>query len=284
MSRTVVALPVGIGVDIKNLGVLCAPDQLAAGACPAGSKIGTVSAVTPLLPGALSGGVFLTQGPKPGALPGIALDLGLLRLQGTVALGTRLVTTFEGIPDVPLSRLVLNLTGGAKGALSTNRSLCERVPTVQATYGAHSGATGQDAVDAAVVGCAPLSGSGALSGIAKRHPTLRLSLVATTALKGLRLTLPATLKPVSAKRVRASGRLVIAGKRLKGSRVAWSNGRVTFTAPKGKSARTLQLTLPRGVLRIARRIAVGSAQTFTVTGIANDGRRVTAKVKVKAAR
>jgi hypothetical protein len=284
MSRTVVSLPAGIGVDLKNLGATCTADQLATGACPAGSKIGTVSAVTPLLPAALTGGVYLTQGAKPGALPGIGLDLGLLRLQGSVALGNRLVTTFENIPDVPLSKLVLNLTGGAKGALSTSKSLCQQVPTVQAVYGAHSGATGKATVDAAVAGCAPLSGTGSLYGIAKHRPTLRLSLIATKALKGLRVKLPATLKPISAARVKKGGRFIVAGKKLKGSSVKWSAGRVAFTAPKGKSARSLSVSLPRGVLRIARRIKAGSTQTFTVTGITTDGKTVTAKIKVKATR
>jgi hypothetical protein len=284
MSRTVVSLPAGVGVDLKNLGAVCAAAQLAAGACPAGSKIGTVSAVTPLLPGTLSGNVYLTQGAKLGALPGIALDLGLIRLQGSVALGSRLVTTFENIPDVPLAKLVLNLTGGPKGALSTIKSICGQVPTVQAIYGAHSGATGKASVDATVLGCAPLSGSGDLYGIAKKRPTLRLSLIATHALKSLRVKLPSTLKPASAARVRKNGRLVLSGKKLKGSSVKWSAGRVAFTAPKGKSARTLDVTLPRGVLRIVRRIKAGSTQTFTVTGVTTAGKKVTAKIKVKAAR
>ena len=238
--------------------------------------------MTPLLPGTLSGGVFLTQGAKLGALPGIALDLGLLRLQGSVALGKRLVTTFESIPDVPLSKLVLNLSGGAKGALSTNKSLCQQVPTVQAVYGAHSGATGKATVDATVLGCAPLSGTGELYGIAHKRPTLRLNLIATKALKGLRVKLPASLKPVSSARIRKGGRFVIAGKRLKGSSVKWLRGRIAFTAPKGKSARTLQVTLPRGVLRVARPIKTGSTQTFTVVGIGSDGKTVSAKVRVKA--
>jgi hypothetical protein len=284
MSRTVVSLPAGIGVDLKNLGAVCTADQLATGACPAASKIGTVSAVTPLLPTPLTGNVYLTQGAKLGALPGIALDLGLLRLQGTVALGARLVTTFENIPDVPLAKLVLNLTGGAKGALSTTRTLCDQVPTVQAIYGAHSGATGKDTADAAVSGCGPLAGGGELYGIAKKRPTLRLDLIAAKALKSVRVKLPSTLRPVSAARVRKSGRLVVSGKRLKGSSAKWSGGRVVFTAPKGRSARSLHVTLPRGVLRIARRIKPGSTQTFTVTAITTEGKTVTAKIKVKAAK
>jgi hypothetical protein len=284
MSRTVVSLPTGVGVDLKNLSSVCTDAQLNSGACPAGSKIGTVTAQTPLLPAALSGGVYLTQGAKPGALPGIALDLGIIRLKGTVALGQRLVTTFDGIPDVPLSKLVLNLTGGKKGALTTIKGLCDSTPTVEAVYGAHSGATGKDKVDATVVGCAPLSGTGELYGVGKKRPTLRLSLVATKALKGLRVKLPGTLKPASSRSLTKSGRLVVNGRKLKGSRVRWLSGRVAFDAPKGRSSRTMQITLPKGTLKLKRTIRTGSTQTFTVTAIKSDGKTVTAKIKVKAAK
>jgi hypothetical protein len=284
MSRTVVSLPDGVGVDLKNLKAVCTDDQLNSGTCPATSKIGTVTADTPLLPSQLSGGVYLTQGATKGGLPGIALDLGLLRLKGTVALGKRLVTTFDGIPDVPLHKLVLNLAGGPKAVLSTARSLCDQDPTVQAVYGAHSGATGTADVKATVVGCAPLSGTGQLYGVAKKRPTLRLSLVATKAVRELRLKLPSTLKIASTRSVKKSGRLVLGGRKLKGSKVAWSKSRVTFKAPRGKTSRTLQITLPKGTLRLKRKIKSGSSQTFTVTGIGADGKSVSAKVKIKAAR
>jgi hypothetical protein len=284
MSRTVVSLPEGIGVDLRNLKALCTDDQLQTGACPAGSKIGTVTAETPLLPNKLSGGVYLIVSPKPGGLPGLALDLGLLRLKGTVALGKRLVTTFDSVPDVPLRRLVLNLAGGSKAALSTTQGLCDQDPTVEAVYGAHSGATGGEKVAAKVVGCAPLSGTGELYGIGQKRPTLRLTLAATKPLKELRIKLPSTLKPASARSVRKSGRLVLSGRKLKGSSVAWSKGRIAFKAPKGKTARALQITLPKGVLRLKRKIKSGSSQTFTVTGIGSDGKTVSAKIKVQAAK
>jgi hypothetical protein len=185
---------------------------------------------------------------------------------------------------VPLNKLVLNLSGGNKGALSTASSLCEQTPTVQAVYGAHSGKTGQQTVNATLVGCAPLSGTGELYGIAKKRPTLRMTLVATKALKGLRVKLPAALKVASSRSVRKSGRLVVAGKKLKGSSVKWSAGRIAFTAPKGKTARTMSVTLPRGVLRLKKKVKTGSTQTFTVTGVLSTGKTVTAKIKIKAAK
>jgi hypothetical protein len=284
MSKTVVSLPDGIGVDLKNLKSVCTDDQLQSGTCPAASKIGGVTAETPLLPTRLAGGVYLIQGAAKGGLPGIALDLGLLRLKGTVALGRRLVTTFDSVPDVPLRRLVLNLSGGPKAVLATSKGLCDQEPTVQAAYTAHSGATGGETVKATVIGCAPLSGTGELYGVAKKRPTLRLTLAATSPLRELRVKLPSTLKVASARSIKKSGRLVMAGRKPKGSSVSWSKGRVVFKAPKGKTARAVQLTLPKGVLRLKRKIKSGSSQTFTVTGIRSDGKTVSAKIKVKAAR
>jgi hypothetical protein len=284
MSRTVVSLPDGIGVDLKNLKAICTDEQLASTTCPASSKIGTVTADTPLLPNQLSGGAYLMQGATKGGLPGIALDLGLVRLKGTVALGRRLVTTFDNIPDVPLRRLVLTLTGGDSAVLATSKGLCTQTPTVLAAYAGHNGKTGNQTVDAALVGCPGLSGTGTLSGVAKRRPSLRLLLAATKGLKELRVKPPSAFTVASARSVRKSGRFLVAGKRYKGSSVSWSKGQIVFKAPKGRTSRSPQLSVPKGVLRLKRKVKVGSTQTFTVTGIRADGTRVSTKIKVKAAR
>ncbi|HEY6757957.1 MAG TPA: hypothetical protein VI318_00645 [Baekduia sp.] len=282
-KKTVVSLPAGIGVDLPNLKAICTDAQLGQGACPAGSKIGTVSAVTPLLPAPLSGGAYLMQGAKPGALPGIALDLGIVRLKGTVALGQRLVTTFDNIPDVPLSKLVLNLTGGAKAALKTTKSLCTQTPTVLADYVAQSGATAKQTANATVVGCGPgLTVKGKLAGIARKRPSLSLTVTSTKTLKGLRLKLPATLKLASSRSLKKSGRVLLGGKRYKKTSIRWSSGKVSFTAAKGKTTRKLQLSLPRGVLKLKKKVKVGSKQTFTVYGLTSAGKLVSVKVKLKA--
>jgi hypothetical protein len=287
MSKTVVSLPVGLGVDLKNLTSVCTDAQLNGGACPAGSKIGTVAANTPLLPTPLSGGVYLTQGAKPGALPGIALDLGLIRLKGTVALGTRLTTTFDGIPDVPLSKLTLSLSGGPKGALSTTADLCTTTPTVEAQYGAHSGATGKETVKAAVVGCSAgaasgLTVKGRLAGLKKKRPSLSLTVTSVKALKGIRVKLPSALKLSSSKTLKRSGRVLLGGKRYKKTSVKWSSGKVSFTAAKGKTTKKVVLSLPRGVLKLKKAVKVGSKQAFTVYGLTSAGKLVRVNVKLTA--
>jgi hypothetical protein len=66
--------------------------------------------------------------------------------------------------------------------------------------------------------------------------------------------------------------------------VKWSAGRVAFNAPKGKTARTMSITLPRGVLRLKKKVKTGSTQTFTVTGVLSTGKTVSAKIRIKAAK
>jgi hypothetical protein len=284
-KKTVVSLPAGMGVDLKNLGSVCTDAQLSQGACPASSKIGTVTAQTPLLPAALSGGAYLMQGAKLGALPGIALDLGIVRLKGSVALGSRLVTTFDNIPDVPLTKLVLNLTGGAKGALKTTKDLCSQTPTVLAQYTSHTGKTVNDTQNAKVVGCAASKGlavKGKLAGIKKKRPSLTLTVTSTKNLKGLRLKLPSTLKLKSSKSLGKASRVTLGGKRYKKTKVKWSSGKIAFTGAKGAKTRKLTLSLPRGVLQLKKKVKVGSKQTFTVYGLTTANKLISVKVKLKA--
>ena len=102
------------------------------------------TAVTPLLPIPLTGPVRLVT-PKEGVLPVLKLHLtGLLTidLTGKTALSKegRVQNTFEGIPDVPLSRFELALKGGKAGILKNIRALntarsCAATRTSSATAG-----------------------------------------------------------------------------------------------------------------------------------------------------
>jgi hypothetical protein len=281
MAKTVVSLPKGVGVDIKNLSSVCTDAQLASQSCPPGSKIGDVSAVTPLLPQTLSGGVYLMQGVKPGQLPGIALDLGLVRLRGSVQLGARLTTTFDTVPDVPLRKLTLNLAGGPKAVLTTTLDLCRSAPTFDAQYVSQSGVARKDTVVAQVAGCGPLSGTGELSGVAKRKPVLRMALRSQVALKEVRLKLPAGLKVASARAARR-GRLLLGGKWSRDARVRWTKGRLVFRASPGTTTKAPQLTVPKGVLKQRRGIRAGTTMLVSVTAITADRKVITAKIPVIA--
>ena len=98
--------------------------------CPASSVVGTATAVTPILNEPFTGPVYFVKNvrkdPKSGreirTLPKLVIPLRgngiLLTLTGTSnVVDNRLVTTFDLIPDAPVSSFKLNITGGKKGIL-----------------------------------------------------------------------------------------------------------------------------------------------------------------------
>lgn len=122
-----VALPKGELLDNAHIGNVCTRVQFAADACPASSILGAAQVSTPLLDAPLKGNVYLRS--SSNNLPDIALDLeGQVDFELVGRIDTSkdgaLRTHFEATPDVPVSRLVLDLTGGAEGLLQNSESLC----------------------------------------------------------------------------------------------------------------------------------------------------------------
>ena len=82
--------------------------------------------MTPLLDEPLIGQAYLRSSSHD--LPDIAVDLqGQVdfELVGRIdSVNARLRTTFETVPDVPVSRFVFHFAGGRKGLLQNSESLC----------------------------------------------------------------------------------------------------------------------------------------------------------------
>jgi hypothetical protein len=121
-----VTLPSNSLLDQAHIGTTCTRVQVAADACPAGSVYGKATAVTPLLAEPLTGNVYLASGDN--TLP----DL-LVMLKGQVDFNLRarvdsidggIRTTFESVPDVPITSFSLKLNGGKKGLLVNSASVC----------------------------------------------------------------------------------------------------------------------------------------------------------------
>jgi hypothetical protein len=99
--------------------------------CPAGSLLGTAEAITPLLDKPLKGNVYLRSNPAH-KLPDLVVDLkGQINLELAARIDTDpktggLRTTFESVPDAPVTRFTLSLAGGSKGLLQNSHSLCGR--------------------------------------------------------------------------------------------------------------------------------------------------------------
>jgi hypothetical protein len=121
-----VALPHSLFLDQASLGTVCTRVQFAAGQCPTKSIYGHATAWSPLLERPITGPVYLRS--SSNKLP----DL-VAHLQGQVNIdldgridsykgGIR--TSFESVPDLPVSKFELNLPGGKGGLLVASKDLC----------------------------------------------------------------------------------------------------------------------------------------------------------------
>jgi hypothetical protein len=123
-----VALPHSIFLDQSSLGSICTRPQFAANQCPAKSKYGYARAWSPLLGSPVEGPVYLRS--SNNTLPDMVADL---HGQVSIVLDGRIDsfkggirTTFGAVPDVPVSKFVLNLPGGKHGLLQASTNLCAK--------------------------------------------------------------------------------------------------------------------------------------------------------------
>lgn len=157
-----VTLPAELGANLSGQTVLCAPDQLAAGQCPADSKVGTGTVISPLLNAPLTGPAYGVA--NAGGLPKVAIALTgplTFTLIGEVGLTQtiQIQNTFGGLPDVPLSSFRLDVDSGPRSLVNTARDLCSRpTPTVNGVFTGHNGATANVSAPITVVGCPNVNG------------------------------------------------------------------------------------------------------------------------------
>jgi uncharacterized repeat protein (TIGR01451 family) len=136
LKKVRVALPLSLALDPDNANGLCefADGSKATPTCPKNSIVGTATATTPILGEPLSGPVYFVKNirkdPKSGreirTLPKLVIALtgqnGVkLTLTGTSNVeDEQLVTTFDNIPDAPVSSFKLNIIGGKGGILTVS--------------------------------------------------------------------------------------------------------------------------------------------------------------------
>jgi hypothetical protein len=129
IARAAVTLPSSELLDNAHIRSACTRAQFAARACPPGSVIGNARAVTPLLEKPLEGPVYLMSG-FGHKLPDVVADLkGQIEilLNGRVdSVNGGLRTTFETVPDAPVTKFTLNLKGGSKGLIQNSEPLCRK--------------------------------------------------------------------------------------------------------------------------------------------------------------
>lgn len=134
IGRAQVNLPHSLFLEQSHIQTVCTRVQWAAGdghgsQCPAGSIYGRAQAWTPLLDQPLEGPVYLRSSSHK--LPDLVAALNGqvdIELAGTIDSGPNqgLRTTFEEVPDAPVSKFVLEMQGGKKGLLVNSEPLCSK--------------------------------------------------------------------------------------------------------------------------------------------------------------
>jgi hypothetical protein len=136
-----VALPHSEFLAQEHIGTICTRKQFVRDKCPKGSVYGRAEAWTPLLGKPLSGPVYLRSSDHP--LPDLVAKLGgqleidLVGRIDSVRGGIR--TTFESVPDAPVSRFVLRMKGGKKGLLANSTDICREKHKARAELRAQNG-------------------------------------------------------------------------------------------------------------------------------------------------
>jgi hypothetical protein len=139
IEKAEVRLPKSLALDPDNAQALC---EFADGTkpdlenhCPKGSIVGRSRATSPLLNDPLVGNVYFVKNIRKDAKTGNeirTLPMIIVALRGEIAINLKgesdttkdgkLVNTFNGVPDAPVSKFNLNIKGGSKGILAVTRT------------------------------------------------------------------------------------------------------------------------------------------------------------------
>jgi hypothetical protein len=128
IGRAAVTLPHSQFLDQSHIRTVCTRVQLAADKCPDAAIYGHARAKSPLLDDDLAGPVYLVSSDHE--LPDLLADLHGqvdVRLRGVIGASKgRIKNVFYPVPDVPVSRFVLEMKGGKQGLLVNSRDLCAK--------------------------------------------------------------------------------------------------------------------------------------------------------------
>lgn len=132
-SRISVALPRSEFLENAHIQTVCTRVQFAAESCPAKSVYGHARVITPLLDEPLEGPVYLRSSSHK--LPDLVMALKgpptrpvKVELDGRIdSINGGIRSTFDFVPDQPVTKAVLQMQGGKKGLLVNSRNLCAGV-------------------------------------------------------------------------------------------------------------------------------------------------------------
>jgi hypothetical protein len=143
-----VTLPRSVFLEQGHIKTVCTRVQFAAGGgsgerCPKASVYGYAKAVTPLLGNPLQGPVYLRSSSHnlPDLVAALHNDQVDFEAVGRIdsVKGGRLRTSFETVPDAPLTKVTLEMQGGKKGLLVNSTDICRRKNRALADFTGHNG-------------------------------------------------------------------------------------------------------------------------------------------------
>jgi hypothetical protein len=147
IARAQVTLPRSEFIENAHFNTICTRVQFKAGSvpgeqCPAGSVYGHAKAITPILDEPLAGPVYLrsSEHKLPDLVAALHNRLADIVLDGRIdSVKGQLRSTFEAVPDAPVSSFVLKMAGGKKGLFVNSTNLCEGTHRAIARFAGHNG-------------------------------------------------------------------------------------------------------------------------------------------------
>ena len=147
IAKVAVALPHSEFLDQSHIGTVCTRVQFAAKECPAASVYGHAVATSPLVDYVVEGPVYLRSSSNklPDLVmalhgpPSVPIEIEAVARIDSIKGGIR--STFEGVPDLPLSTVVLEMEGGKKGLLQNSTNICRGTHKATAEFDAQNGKT-----------------------------------------------------------------------------------------------------------------------------------------------
>lgn len=147
IGAAVVALPHSEFLEQAHIRTVCTRVQFSAGGgngeqCPKASVYGRVKAVSPLLDEPLAGPVYLRSSSHPlpdlvAALHSGKVDINVVGRIDSVNGGIR--SSFETVPDAPVTKFTLEMQGGKKGLLVNSTNICLKKHRANAVFTGQNG-------------------------------------------------------------------------------------------------------------------------------------------------
>jgi hypothetical protein len=136
-----VTLPRSAFLEQGHIGTICTRVQFKAENCPKASVYGHAKATTPLLDQPIEGPVYMRSSNHK--LPDLVIALkGIVDVNVSSRIDSfkgGLRSSFESVPDAPISSFVLTMKGGKKGLIVNSRNLCAGKNRAKVTFTAQNG-------------------------------------------------------------------------------------------------------------------------------------------------